>query len=166
MHTEHIPDDPEVLKEMGYDRRDLNVPLIRKASIVITVACIVMFIISVPVYNYYSSPGKFFSVGSHLGANREPAPESRTRLADGLPALQDNVNTKMDIADMRKNETEHLTVPAWIDKEKGIVRVPIRTAMEKVAERGVSTGNSVVAKPTGNTIQQNAEGPGNSKPLQ
>ena len=30
MHTEFKPEDPDVLKEMGYDRRDLNMPLLRK----------------------------------------------------------------------------------------------------------------------------------------
>lgn len=160
MHTERTPDDPEVLREMGYDRRDLDVPLIKKSSTIITIICILLFIVSVPFYNFYSTP-KGTWVERMLGKTRDEAPDTRIRVAGDNPVLQDNITTKLDIVEMRRNETEHLTTPGWVDKEKGIVRIPIKDAMQKIVERGVSTGADVPAKTTGNTISQNAQAPTN-----
>lgn len=160
MHTDHTPDDPEVLKEMGYDRRDLNVPTIRKSTTIIIIFCIAMFIISVPIYNFFSVP-KGSAVQRMTGKSREEAPDSRIRVAGDNPVLQDNISTKLDIVEMRRNETEHLTTPGWVDKEKGVVRIPIQDAMKRIVEKGVSTGVEVSAKTTGNTIQQNAQAPAN-----
>jgi hypothetical protein len=158
MHTEHTPDDPEVLKSMGYDRRDLNVPLIKKSSTIITISCVVMFIISVPFYNYYSVPNGSV-IERMMGKTRDEAPDTRIRVAGDNPVLQDNISTKLDIVEMRRNESDQLSTPGWVDKEKGKVRIPIKDAMQMIVERGVSTGTEVPAKTTGNTISQNAESP-------
>jgi hypothetical protein len=164
MHTNHEPDDPEVLKTMGYDRRDIIVPAITKSTIWIFGFCIFCFIISVPIYNYLTTPGGFskgLSSGwkSMTGQSREPDPVSRIRLDKDTPRLQDNVTTKIDIEEMRRTERERLGTPGWIDQNKGIVQVPIERAMEIVVERGVGTGSAVPAKTQGNTIVQNAVGP-------
>jgi hypothetical protein len=91
--------------------------------------------------------------------------KTRIRLDKDTPKLQDNITTKIDIEVMRRDERERMENPAWIDQSKGVVRIPVERAIELVAQRGVSTGNEVAAKPQGNTMTQNAVGPGNSKPL-
>ncbi|HLO99689.1 MAG TPA: hypothetical protein VK171_13920 [Fimbriimonas sp.] len=169
MHTEFIPEDPEVLKEMGVDRRDLNVPQIRKATTVITIACIVCFLASIPVYNYVSTPngenkggffGRIASIwNSSTGSTREPAPPSRNKIPPPNPLLQDSKTTHTDIKAMRLHEDEVLGSYGWVDQNKGIVRVPIEEAIQMVAKKGVSTGNQVPAVSKGNTIIQNATGP-------
>lgn len=153
MHTKHEPDDPEVLNAMGYDRRDVDIPLISKATIWTTVLSIGCFIAALVIYN-------FITTGSPTGAGREAAAKSRNRIPSGTPILQDNITTKLDIEEMRRIERDHLTKPTWVDQNKGVVRVPIDRAMDLVAERGVATGEEVSAKTTGNTIPQNAVGPG------
>jgi hypothetical protein len=160
MHTKHEPDDPEVLKQMGYDRRDLDVPAIRNSTIWITGFCIACFLVSVPIYNYLTTPPGGF-VEKVLGHNRVDDNKTRIRMDATTPRLQDNITTKLDIEEMRRDERERMTKPAWVDQNKGVVRIPIERAIDLVAERGVATGNSVTAKPQGNTITQNAVGPAN-----
>lgn len=52
----------------------------------------------------------------------EPAPLDKNRMAERAKAL----------AEVRAAEALALNNPAWIDKNKGIVRVPIQVAMEVV----------------------------------
>lgn len=43
----------------------------------------------------------------------------------------------VDMTEMRQAEEDALRNPGWIDKEKGIVRIPIDTAKQLVIERGM-----------------------------
>jgi len=43
------------------------------------------------------------------------------------------------LADFRRQEQEILTTYAWVEKDKGIVRIPVDEAMRIVAERGLPT---------------------------
>jgi hypothetical protein len=162
MHTEFQPEDPEVLKEMKYDRRDIKIPMLTSWTIWITGSCIVCFIVSIPVYNYLTTPGKILP--SLMGSNREIASKTDNRIPAGNPLLQDNLSTKTDIKQLRLYEDEAMGSYGWVDQNKGIVRVPIEKAMKMVTKNGVSTGTQVPALTKGNTIPQNGVGPGTSKP--
>jgi hypothetical protein len=160
MHTEFKPEDPDVLREMGYDRRDLKIPLVKKYTIWITASCIACFIASIPVYNYFTTPGSPFD--SMKGSTREAHQPSRNKIQPPNPLLQDNFTTKVDIKELRKHEDDTLGSYGWIDQTQGVVRIPIGKAMKMVADKGVSTGQQVPAQSKGNTISQNAVGPGTS----
>ena len=163
MHTEFQPEDPEVLREMKYDRRDLKMPMVRKWTIGITVSCVICFIVSIPAYNWVSTPGGTWR--SMWGLTREPAPPTQRHMNPINPLLQDNLSTKTDIQHLRIHEDETMSTFGWVDQNKGIVRMPIENAMKMVIQRGVSTGTAVPAITKGNTIPQNAVGAGTSKPL-
>lgn len=160
MHTEFQPEDPDVLKEMGYDRRDLKIPMVRSYTFWITFSCFLCFIVSIPVYNWATTPGGV--IQSSLGTTREPAAPTTNKIQPPNPLLQDNWGTKVDIQQQRIHEDEVLGSFGWVDQNKGVVRMPVDKAMSMIVERGVSTGNTVPAKTTGNTITQNAVGPGTS----
>lgn len=53
------------------------------------------------------------------------------------PLLQDMVRQTQDLADYRAEMKGKLEGYAWIDKDLGIVRIPVTRAMELVAERGL-----------------------------
>jgi len=161
MHTEFKPEDPDVLREMGYDKRDLKIPLITKYTFWITFGCLVCFAVSVPVYNYATTKGSMLQ--SMAGSTREPAPATKNRIKSPNPLLQDNFTTKVDIKEMRHREDEALTSYGWVDQNGGVVRVPIDKAMGMILKSGVSTGSQVPADSKGNTITQNAVGPGTSQ---
>ena len=163
MHTEFQPEDPEVLREMKYDRRDLKMPMVKSYTITITVSCVICFLISIPVYNWVSTPGGTWA--RVWGSGREPAPPSQNHMPPGTPLLQDNFSTKVDIQELRRSEEERMKTYGWIDQNAGVVRIPIEKAMKMIEKKGVSTGTQVLAVTKGTTIPQNAVGPGTSKPL-
>lgn len=53
------------------------------------------------------------------------------------PLLQSNVATKVDIAKLRQHEEKQLQTYGWVDKSKGIARIPVDKAIELTAERGL-----------------------------
>ncbi|HEY2989492.1 MAG TPA: hypothetical protein VGL11_17300 [Candidatus Binatia bacterium] len=61
---------------------------------------------------------------SPLAHTREPTPEPRLQVG-GVRELQQ----------MRQEEESVLNGYAWVDKEKGIVRIPVERAMELLAEK-------------------------------
>jgi hypothetical protein len=51
------------------------------------------------------------------------------------PRLQ--IDPRRDLADLRAREDEQLTSYGWVDKNAGIVRIPIDAAMKLTLERGL-----------------------------
>ena len=51
------------------------------------------------------------------------------------PRLQ--TNPRQDLRDLRANEDQVLTTYGWVDKNAGIVRIPIDQAMKLVVQRGL-----------------------------
>lgn len=151
MHTKPDPIDPDVLDKMGYDRRDLDVPSIRKATTYTVVGCVICYIIAVFIYN-------LFIDGQLMHVPKDVTP-SRNAGLKGQPELQDNITTKVDIARMRADEDQKLNHYSWVNESAGTARMPINEAMMSVAKNGVSTGNAVPAKTTGNTIKLNTTAP-------
>jgi hypothetical protein len=64
-----------------------------------------------------------------------PTPMARLRTPPPPPRLQ--VNPPADLAHIRGDEEKLLEGFAWIDKQNGIVRIPIERAMDILAERGL-----------------------------
>lgn len=152
MHTNHTPDDPDVLKEMGFDRRDIDGKNISKWIVAFFAFSIAMFVISIPIYRFFAPQQNKWARGEELPTYRK-VPQAPN------PILQDNITTKVDIAVMRQEELKKMGETTWIDRDKQIVRIPVDRAIDLIAERGVSTGEAVKAESPGNTIKQNATGP-------
>ncbi|MHC4931794.1 MAG: hypothetical protein ACYTGV_06350 [Planctomycetota bacterium] len=51
-----------------------------------------------------------------------------------LPVDPEALPPEEILAGMRAEETEKLTTYGWVDREKGIVRIPIEEAMRKLIE--------------------------------
>jgi hypothetical protein len=62
------------------------------------------------------------------------------------PRLQ--TNPREDLRELRAREDEVLTTYGWVDKNAGVVRIPIEEAMKIVVQRGLPTRQ--VAKGTPN----------------
>lgn len=76
-----------------------------------------------------------------------PAVAPAVPLPSPQPPLQ--VNPRNDLAALRAEEDLLLGEYAWIDRDLGLVRIPIARAIEIVAERGLPTrpgGDSLVAE--------------------
>jgi hypothetical protein len=55
----------------------------------------------------------------------------------------------MDLSDMRAAEDQLLHHYSWVDRDKGVVRLPIERAMDILAERGLPSRPSE-GQPQGN----------------
>ncbi len=53
------------------------------------------------------------------------------------PAPRLQVNPYGDVETMRRHEQEVLSTYGWVDKNAGVVRIPIERAMDLVAQRGL-----------------------------
>ncbi|AIE85554.1 hypothetical protein [Fimbriimonas ginsengisoli] len=149
MHTNEPREDP--LVELGYEIRDVDYPKTRKAII------------------YFLSFGAFCAVvGWFIYANRfwifrvtdtrvGPHEALARRIPqDPNPLLQDNVGSKVDISDFRKEESAKLNTTGYMDKALTRVHIPIDRAIDLIAQRGiVPTNRTVPAVSKGNTTNQN-----------
>jgi hypothetical protein len=66
-----------------------------------------------------------------------PSPLADTRAPYTGPRLQ--VSPPQDTKAMKAAEAQILESYAWLDRESGIVRIPIERAIELLAERGLPT---------------------------
>lgn len=82
------------------------------------------------------------------GANRLP-PE---------PRLQ--TNPRQDLADLRTREDEILHGYSWIDRNAGVVRIPIDDAIRLTLERGVPARPAPAPQPGQMPQQDQLRGPG------
>lgn len=72
-----------------------------------------------------------------LAAQPPPSPVA-ARAGDRLPPLPRLQTTPyVDLRAFRASEDEVLTTYAWVDREKGVVRIPVARAIELLAERGL-----------------------------
>jgi hypothetical protein len=72
---------------------------------------------------------------------QQPPPAPRLQVAPGFDVRNPKPierSDREDMADERKREDEALSQPAWLDQGQGLVRVPIETAMQVIAARGVA----------------------------
>lgn len=71
-------------------------------------------------------------------ASRPRVPAIEVREGDRLPPLPRLQTTPAtDLRGFQESESLVLTTYGWVDKEKGVVRIPVSRAIDLVAERGL-----------------------------
>jgi hypothetical protein len=122
---DHGTDNPTV----HHEESDVNFRAILGFGVgLIAVAAVVNLLIYV-LFGYFNSregvkaPAEYPLAAAQ--GNREP-PE---------PRLQ--TNPRQDLADLRAKEEDQLTSYGWVDKNAGVVRIPIDAAMKLTLERGL-----------------------------
>lgn len=156
MH-EHHEDDPEVLSEiekLGYDPRDVPVEktwqhavgLFAGVGAAMLLAWLVMFLID------------HSQVGSKAGA---PAVDRAISPEDPYPLLQSNRAAHEDIAALRLQEQIKTSTAGWVDKGKGVARVPVDVAKELVILEGIRPTGTMATPALGVAPEgQETDGPG------
>lgn len=124
--SEKTPRNPEV----RYERTDIDEASTFRFGIWILIVTVAVAALLRPVYR--------FLVGREAG---EQAPAATVLTVDPkamqtpTPRLQ--VAPSADLAAFRAQEDALLTGYAWVDKEQGIVRIPVEEAMHIVVEQGL-----------------------------
>ncbi len=142
MHT----DEPREVQgvELGYDPRDINLPVIKKIVVWFFVLTVLFF-----------GGGAIVYIARHWGG-RTTFDTRKAPIAG--PKIQGNITAKVDIMDMR--QAERAQMETYGTNPDGKQRIPVDRALDLLAERGLPLVTSdKTAQSKGNTIEQNATGP-------
>jgi hypothetical protein len=127
-HAQHAePDAPVDLSrpEQRHERTDADVWALSKFAIALLLMCIASFGLVFAMFRYFE--GKY-------GGVLPRATQSLTLDARHLPpAPQLEVTETQDLAAQRAAESQILTSYGWVDREHGIVRIPIGQAIDLLA---------------------------------
>ncbi len=141
MHTEREPVDMDVLSEMGYEKRDIDLRAIRRWILSFFAIGFAFFLMG---YGFF-----LWLAPKQVAQARSGVPPVTRRVPPAPnPLLQNNIETKFDIQKMRQDEVGLLTTYGYADEARRVVRLPIERAKELLLQRG--------AKPTGNPVAPNA----------
>lgn len=131
--SEHREAEPNLVNpEVRYERKDIGVSWL----VIGTVSILVLMFIGVGLSAW---------ILSTIEVQRSeiiptPLPLIQTRPTPPPPRLQpnivDNNSPEEDMAILRAREKELLETYGWVDREGGIVRIPIDQAIELLAEDG------------------------------
>ncbi|MGA2041164.1 MAG: hypothetical protein ABSH42_17940 [Bryobacteraceae bacterium] len=127
-HGQHAaPDAPVDLSrpELRHERTDADIFALSKFAIALLLLCIASFGLVFAMFRYFE--GKY-------GGVLPRATQSLTLDARRLPpAPQLEVTETQDLAAQRAAESQILTSYGWVDREHGIVRIPISQAIDLLA---------------------------------
>lgn len=126
------PADPhmkDVALAVGHEERDIHVLPITFAVFGLTVVSVAAVVAMYVLFNVFAAQqARNTTVPSPLAAEyglKEP-PE---------PRLQ--TEPVLDLQKLRARDAERLSTYAWVDRDAGVVRLPIERAIEILAARGL-----------------------------
>jgi hypothetical protein len=115
--------------EVHHEHSDVNIRAILGFAGGLIVAAAVIHLL---IYVLFG----FFAQREALKVRREyPLAVEQDRRLPPEPRLQ--TNPRQDLADLRAKEDEQLGSYGWVDKNAGVVRIPIDAAIKLTLERGL-----------------------------
>ena len=122
--TEVRPPIVERLDEhpAGHEMRDVNAWTVGKFAIGLMLLCVFSIVVLLGFFKYLqSSEG-----GPVAGGQRRVPPQPRLE-----------TTPRLDLQAMHDAEDQILTSYGWVDRSKGVVRIPIAQAVDLLAQRGL-----------------------------
>src|SRR5882757_222835 len=106
----------------GHETTDVNIWAIGKFGIALAIITVVSIGLLIGLFRYFQSR------------------EDEAKALDPVkmfPSPQLETNEPMDLRTFRETEEKYLTEYAWVDPQKGVVRIPINQAIDLLAKRGL-----------------------------
>lgn len=119
----------DLARSEGYERRDADVSTLLKFGFWLGVILVVVMLAMWGVFSIFGKTQK-------LGPPASPFESADVRVLPPAPRLQ--VTPVLDLKNYRDSQQEQLEGYGWIDREGGVVRIPIERAMDLVLERGLA----------------------------
>jgi hypothetical protein len=107
----------------GHESTDINEVAVGKVGVALLIVTILSMVLVVGVFNYFKA-----SEGGE-GANVDPVKV--------FPQPQLEKTPIPDLKAFRQAEDDTLNHYGWVDKQKGVVRIPISQAMDMVVKKGL-----------------------------
>ncbi len=118
--------------QAGHEETDINVWVVGKFAVALVLVALATLFVLFGLYRYWLLREGGPPVGRSQVAASEPA------RAFPRPQLQET--EVPDLKAIRAAEDQVLNGYAWMDPEKGVVRIPIDRAIDLLAERGLPSG--------------------------
>jgi hypothetical protein len=128
MDTTKQPDSPPAASSPGYETRDVNLRLIIIALAGLSILVVISLI---------AMAGFFGVLANRQAGQVVPVPPLAASRQPPEPRLQ--ASSRQDLDELRAAEDEMLHNYGWVNREAGVVRIPIERAKELVLERGLPT---------------------------
>lgn len=122
---QHAGDNPQV----SFERKDINIVQITGFGIGLLIACMVT------VFAMYALFAFFAHREDKVNPPNPPAMMAEKPTEPPAPRLQPE--PLRELKQMHDNEDALIGSYGWVDQSKGIVRVPIDTAIDIVAQKGL-----------------------------
>ena len=106
-----------------YETRDADVRWIAISGALVVFTTVVTMALLAVTYRYFAN----------RGPQAAPAPER----VEAFPAPRLETAPREDLAAFRAREDAELHSYGWIDRQAGVVRVPVERAMDLIVERGL-----------------------------
>ncbi len=136
MHTnDHDKLPPDVLKQMKYETRDMNLDAVLKVA-----AGFVIFTLASVFLSWV-----FFQIPGIVPKGEVSRPFTRISPPVGTPVLQTNINNTDDIATVRHRETVVMTSTGPSETEPGFYHIPVAQALKLIAQRGLPSSAAAEA---------------------
>ena len=139
--------------EEGYEHADANVRSIYRFGAALAILILVVMWAMVHTYNFFAKHESLGPPASPFENQRELPPQ---------PRLQPHPAT--DLKRYCEVEQEQLSTYGWVDKNNGLVRIPVDRAMDVVLQKGlpVRTANQLAPEtsvtPVGSAMEPRAMG--------
>ncbi len=114
---------------VAYERRDIDLGRLFRIGFVLASIVAMSFVLMWWLFGYLVEHEVKTSSRQH------PLADKLRRIEPPPPLLQTTPHD--DLAALRRYENGLLATYGWIDKDRGVVRIPIEKAMDLLAERGV-----------------------------
>ena len=124
-----MADQPQVNPEVHHEHSDVNIGAILGFGVALIVVAVVVHLLIYVLFGYFNS-----RAGVQAPAEYPLAAAQGNRVPPE-PRLQ--TDPRQDLADLRAREEAQLTSYGWVDKNAGVVRIPIDAAMKLTLERGL-----------------------------
>lgn len=116
-------------ERVGHETTDAEVGLVVKFAIFLTVVSLIVAVLMVGFHKYLDAREQAAK------APRHPMAAGQVRPLPPPPRLQSSPFT--DLTEFRQEENRLLNRYGWVDRNAGIVRIPVERAIEVLAERGL-----------------------------
>jgi hypothetical protein len=116
----------------GYETRDANTGSVLNFMVILAVILVVTALVSLETFRYFAA---------HDQEEAAPSPFADTRPLPQGPQLQ--VTPREDWLKYREAQQRNLETYSWVNREKGLVSVPIDQAMDILVKKGLPVQGQV-----------------------
>ena len=125
-------------------RDDENMRAILRFALWMVVAAVVIYAVLFGMFQYFDRQAAAADPAQNplLAGEKPPAtPAAR------FPQPQLQANAAADLVKERAREDAQLSTYGWVDRQAGVVHLPVERAMQMIAERGVPTWPAPPSQP-------------------